>query len=91
MGVQFISTPLHLLGLDLYNNKGSTTGQRVQYVLSRARMLAACLPVGYPCLSVLRSLRLKRLCWFSLVSTPNASCGCLCSNYPLFGWIWFLI
>ncbi|POM67587.1 Hypothetical protein PHPALM_16384 [Phytophthora palmivora] len=30
--VQFLSTPLHLLGLDLYNNKGHTMTQRVSFV-----------------------------------------------------------
>lgn len=32
MAVQFISTPLHLLGLDLYNNKGVAFGQRAKFV-----------------------------------------------------------
>ncbi|KAF1772497.1 hypothetical protein JG687_00007916 [Phytophthora cactorum] len=30
--VQFLSTPLHLLGLDLYNNKGHTMARRVGFV-----------------------------------------------------------
>ncbi|OWY96350.1 putative mitochondrial protein [Phytophthora megakarya] len=30
--VQFVSTPLHLLGLDLYNNKGRAMTQRVSFV-----------------------------------------------------------
>ena len=28
--VQFVGTPLHLLGLDWYNNEGSTITQRMQ-------------------------------------------------------------
>ncbi|ETI38110.1 hypothetical protein F441_15939 [Phytophthora nicotianae CJ01A1] len=30
--VQFVSTPLHLLGLDLYNNKGHAMSQRVGFI-----------------------------------------------------------
>lgn len=30
--VQFVSTPLHLLGLDLYNNKGHAIGRRVNFI-----------------------------------------------------------
>jgi len=30
--VQFVGTPLHLLGLDWYNNEGSTIGQRMQFL-----------------------------------------------------------
>ncbi|GMF21408.1 unnamed protein product [Phytophthora fragariaefolia] len=30
--VQFVSTPLHLLGLDLYNNKGHAVAKRVSFV-----------------------------------------------------------
>ncbi|GAB9465544.1 hypothetical protein Gpo141_00002950 [Globisporangium polare] len=30
--VQFVSTPLHLLGLDLYNNKGASAAQHVRFV-----------------------------------------------------------
>ncbi|KAI9917318.1 hypothetical protein PsorP6_012906 [Peronosclerospora sorghi] len=30
--VQFVSTPLHLLGLDLYNNKSHTLTQRVRFI-----------------------------------------------------------
>ncbi|DAZ97197.1 TPA: hypothetical protein N0F65_003828 [Lagenidium giganteum] len=30
--VQFISTPLHLLGLDLYNNKGAAVSQRLVFL-----------------------------------------------------------
>ncbi|KAG7397497.1 hypothetical protein PHYBOEH_000649 [Phytophthora boehmeriae] len=32
MAVQFISTPLHLLGLDLYNNKGQSIAKRASFV-----------------------------------------------------------
>ena len=32
MAVQFISTPLHLLGLDFYNNKQSTTPKRMGFI-----------------------------------------------------------
>ncbi|CAM9818601.1 unnamed protein product [Chrysoparadoxa australica] len=31
--VQFLSTPLHLLGLDLYNNPASTTSMRTKFIL----------------------------------------------------------
>lgn len=30
--VQFVSTPLHLLGLDLYNNKGASAAQHARFV-----------------------------------------------------------
>ncbi|KNC76505.1 hypothetical protein SARC_10996 [Sphaeroforma arctica JP610] len=32
MAVQLVSTPMHLLGLDLYNNKTATTSQRASFV-----------------------------------------------------------
>ncbi|KAG2173120.1 hypothetical protein INT43_004493 [Umbelopsis isabellina] len=52
--MQFISTPLHLLGLDLYNNSNSSSGQRlslirreyVKSVLARVARIAPAFGIG---------------------------------------------
>jgi hypothetical protein len=42
MAVQFVSTPLHLLGLDLYNRKDATPSMRAAYVISRRCFSVPC-------------------------------------------------
>jgi hypothetical protein len=43
--VQFVSTPLHLLGLDMYNSKGASVSQRVRF-LQREYLKSAFARIG---------------------------------------------